>query len=325
MASDIITQSQRDGLKTRAIRLLAGVHAATVCPMTVGFAIDEAALADHVRRVSRSAGIKGLLINGHAGETAQLSRSEKRRVIEIVRGAVGPNVFITTGIYSESSLEAAAMAEEAASAGADALLLFPPNAWGTGQDPATVVAHHEIVGAATDLPLMLYQAPVTAGQMAYPLATLLKLVAIPSVVGIKEGSWEIATYEENRRAIKAVRPEIAVLGSGDEHLMVNYLIGTEGSQVSLAAIVPQLVVALWDAAEAGNWPLARALHDRIYPLSVAIYRQAPVAYATARLKACLRLLGQLTDDRTRPPIQPLGAEEYSRLEAALKLATSDRR
>jgi 4-hydroxy-tetrahydrodipicolinate synthase len=308
---------------TEAICALVGIHAATVCPMTTGFEIDENALADHVRRVSGSAGIKGLLINGHAGETAQLSRIEKRRVIEIVRSAVGTGLFITTGIYSESSLEAAAMAEDAAAAGADALLVFPPNAWGTGQDPATVVAHHKIIAAATDVPLMLYQAPVTAGAMAYPIATLLQLVAIPGVVGVKEGSWEIATYEENRRAIKAVRPEVAVLGSGDEHLMVNYLIGTEGSQVSLAAIVPDLIVALWDAAAAGDWTLARSLHDRIYPLSVAIYRQAPATYATARLKACLKILGLLEDDRMRPPIQPLDEQDYRRLEAALKLATSD--
>ncbi len=307
----------------RVNRALVGIHAATVCPMTTDFAIDEAALADHISRVGRSPGINGLLINGHAGETAQLSRAEKRRVIEIVRDVVGPELFITTGIYSESSLEAATMAEDAAAAGADALLVFPPNAWGTGQDPATVVAHHEIIAAATDVPLMLYQAPVTAGALAYPVATLLQLIAIRRVVGVKEGSWEIATYEENRRAIKAVRPEVAVLGSGDEHLLVNYLIGTEGSQVSLAAIVPDLIVALWDAAAAGDWTRARALHDRIYPLSVAIYRQAPAAYATARLKACLKILGLLADDRMRPPIQPLEAQEYGRLEAALKVATSD--
>jgi 4-hydroxy-tetrahydrodipicolinate synthase len=307
----------------KAIQALTGIHAATVCPLDAAYQIDEEALDAHVARVTRCKGIKGLLINGHAGENAQLSRAEKRRVIEVVRATVGPDMFITSGVYSEASAEAAVTAQDAEAAGADALLVFPPNGWGLGQDIATVLAHHHAVADATELPLLLYQAPVMAGQMAYPIETLTELVKIPTIAGVKEGSWEIAAYEENRRAIKIVRPDLAVLGSGDEHLLVNYLIGTEGSQVSLAAIVPELIVALWDASAAGDWAHARALHDRLYPLSAAIYRQAPKAWATARLKACLKILGHLADDRMRPPIQPLDLQEYARLEAALKHALTD--
>jgi 4-hydroxy-tetrahydrodipicolinate synthase len=170
------------------------------------------------------------------------------------------------------------------------------------------------------LPLLIYQAPVTAGRMGYPVRTLCALAELPSVAGIKEGSWEVATYEENRRATKAVRPDLAVLGSGDEHLLVSYLIGSEGSQVSLAAVAPGPVVALWNAAQAGDWVRARAFHDVIYPLAAAIYRQPPGAFATARLKACLKILGRLKDDRMRPPGQPLGPEEYRRLEIVLRYA-----
>jgi 4-hydroxy-tetrahydrodipicolinate synthase len=312
-----------DGRVAKAIRALTGIHAATVCPLDSCYRIDEASLCAHVLQVSGHKGVNGLLINGHAGENAQLSRAEKRRVIEVVRAAAGPDRFITSGIYSEASAEAAVTAQDAEAAGADALLVFPPNGWGLGQEIATVLAHHRMVAAATALPLLLYQAPVMAGHMAYPVATLTELVKIPTVAGVKEGSWEIAAYEENRRAIKAVRPDLAVLGSGDEHLLVNYLIGTEGSQVSLAAIVPDLIVALWDASAAGDWVRARAFHERIYPLSSAIYRRPPNAWATARLKACLKILGHLADDRMRPPIQRLDLDEYARLEAALKHALTD--
>jgi dihydrodipicolinate synthase/N-acetylneuraminate lyase len=44
-----------------------------------------------------------------------------------------------------------------------------------------------------------------------------------------------------------------VLGSGDERLMTSYLVGSTGSQVSLACVVPELVVGRWTAAEAGDW------------------------------------------------------------------------
>lgn len=306
-----------DGRAHHALGALTGIHAATICPLKTDFSIDEAVLAEHVRTVTHDTGVRGLLINGHAGENAQLTTEEKRRVIEIVRAATAPEIFVTSGIYSENSLEAAEAAAQAEASGADALLVFPPNGWALGQEIDVVVAHHRRIASATALPLLLYQAPVTAGHMAYPVATLEALIAIPSVIGIKEGSWEIATYEENRRAVEAVRPGLAILGSGDEHLMVNYLVGTEGSQVSLAAVVPEPVVALWDAARVGDWARARALHDRLYPLATAIYRRAPKGRATARLKACLKILGRLPFDGMRPPIQPLDAAEYRTLEAAL--------
>ena len=296
---------------------LAGIHAATICPLDPGYGIDEGALARHVATVAAVPGIDGLLINGHAGENFVLDPVEKARVVAVIRAAVGPDMFLTCGINAESSLQAARDAAAAEVAGADAVLVFPPNAWGLGQTPDGVRLHHEAVEAACSLPLVLYQAPVGAGGMPYPVSTLLDLVRSPRVVGIKEGSWETAAYEQNRRAVKAVRPDLAVLGSGDEHLLACYLLGTEGSQVSLAAIIPEAVVALWLAAEAGDWDAARAWHDAIYPLAVAIYRERPGAHATARLKACLKILGRLADDRVRPPIPPLPAEDYRRLEAAL--------
>lgn len=300
-----------------AIERLGGIHAATVCPLDDAYRVDEAALARHVDAVAAVPGIDGLLVNGHAGENFVLDPAEKARVVAAIRAAVGPGVFLTCGVNAESSLQAARDAAAAEAAGADAVLVFPPNAWALGQTRAGVRLHHDAVAAACGLPLVLYQAPVGAGAMPYPVATLLDLVASPRVAGIKEGSWEVAAYEENRRAVKALRPDLAVLGSGDEHLLACYLVGTEGSQVSLAAIVPEMVVGLWRAAERRDWVLARAWHDALYPLACAIYRERPGAHATARLKACLKILGRLADDRVRPPVPTLDADEHARLAAAL--------
>ena len=70
----------------------------------------------------------------------------------------------------------------------------------------------------------------------------------------------------------------------------------------------------------GDWKRARELHERVYPLSVAIYRRIPGNRATARLKTCLKLLGRLQHDTARPPIRPLPPEEAAELQAALKHA-----
>lgn len=299
---------------------LRGIHAATIVPMKPDFSIDEDALAAHISRVAAVPGINGLLVNGHAGENFVLSFAEKRRVVEIAREHSPEDCLIVAGVNHEASLEAAREAAMLQQAGADGLLVFPPNSWALGHADACVIEHHERVRDATHAPLMLYGAPVGAGAMAYSPSVLRHLVMDPRFVAIKDGSWEVAAYEENLRLIRGLRPDFSVLGSGDEHLLTSYIIGSAGSQVSLAAVVPELVVALWNAAEAGDWTEARAVHERLYPLSVAVYRDAPGGRATARLKACLKLLGRLSHDTVRPPQPSATAEELSTLSAALHIA-----
>ncbi|MBS7544094.1 dihydrodipicolinate synthase family protein [Ancylobacter oerskovii] len=298
---------------------LAGIHAATIVPMRDDYSIDAEALKAHIRAVVAVRGVRGLLLNGHAGENFVLSRDEKCRVVALAR-EVAPDVLIVSGVNSESSLEAAGEAAALEAAGADGLLVFPPNSWALGHDEECVLLHHAFIRDATRLPLMLYGAPVSAGRMSYSGPLLSRLAREPRIVAIKEGSWEVAAYEENMRRLHAERPGFAVLGSGDEHLLACYMIGTVGSQVSLAAAVPQLIVDLWEAAEAKDWDRARQVHERIYPLAVAIYREAPGGRATARLKTCLKLLGQLDNDTLRPPQNPTTQQEIESLRRALDLA-----
>jgi 4-hydroxy-tetrahydrodipicolinate synthase len=296
---------------------LRGIHAATIVPMTPDFEIDEPALAAHIASVTSVPGINGLLVNGHAGENFVLSLAEKRRVVEIAREHAPKACLIVSGVNHESSLEAAREANALEQAGADGLLVFPPNSWALSHADDCVIEHHRYIRNATTLPLMLYAAPVGAGAMAYAPALLERLVADHRFVAVKEGSWEVAAYEQNSRLIRKLRPDFTVLSSGDEHLLTSYIIGTAGSQVSLAAVVPEAVVGLWSAAEVGDWSRARAMHERLYPLAVAIYRDAPGGRATARLKACLRLLGRLACDAVRPPQAPVTPTEQRALELAL--------
>ncbi len=296
-----------------------GVFAATVCPMDAAGTIDELALSEHLERIAAVDGIRGFLVNGHAGENFTLRQAEKRRVLELARAAVDGSLIVA-GVNAEATDVAVDEALDAAAAGADAIMVFPPFSWALSQDPAAVVAHHEAIAAATDLPMFLYQAPVGAAEMAYRPHLLAALVRLPKVVGIKEGSWETAAYEANRRLVLRIRPDVAVMASGDEHLFACFVLGTEGSLVSLAALAPDMVVGLERAVSRGDLATARALNDRISPLAKVIYGTPPSGRATARLKYCLARLGRLPDPTMRRPITALDAEERSRLEAAMVVA-----
>lgn len=293
-----------------------GIYASTIVPFEVSGAIDEDALARHLGGVLADDGIHGLLVNGHAGENAVLSRAEHRRVIEIAR-RIAAGRLIVAGVNSESSERAASLARDATEAGADAVMVFAPFSWALGADPRAIVAHHHAIHDATPLPLFLFQGSVRAGQTAFTLDVLRDLLKLPRVVGIKEGSWETSAYEAVRRLTKSLRPDVGVMASGDEHLFTCFVLGSEGSLVSLAAVTPELITALDRAVQKGDLAEARAVHEPIYLLAKAIYGTVPGSLATARLKACLKLLGRLERATCRAPVGDLPREEYARLERVL--------
>src|SRR5206468_12129165 len=165
---------------------LRGIHAATIVPMTSDFELDEARLAAHLGSVASTPGINGLLVNGHAGENFVLSLGEKERVVELARELAPKDCLIVSGVNHEASLDAAREAAALEQAGADGLLVFPPNSWALGHADDCVIEHHRHVRDATTVPLMLYAAPVGAGAMAYAPPLLKQLVADHRYVAIKE-------------------------------------------------------------------------------------------------------------------------------------------
>lgn len=294
-----------------------GIYPSTIVPLRPDLSLDEAALARHTAQVCAPDGIVGVLCNGHAGENVYLSRSEKQRVLEITVSEVGTSRLVVCGINAEATEEALLHAHDAREAGADAIMVFAPNGWATFHDPAAIIAHHEAVIAAAGLPVFLFQGSVNAGRTAFPPALLAQLALLPGVVGIKEGSWETAAYEASRRAVAKAAPHVRVMASGDEHLFTCYVLGSEGSLVSLADIIPETIVALDRAVRASDLAEARRHHDVIYPLARAIYGTAPGGWATARIKACLALLGRLPCAATKRPVGPLPAAEIDRLRHVL--------
>ena len=300
-----------------------GVYAATPAPLTGDFALDEASLRTLLAELAAVPGLAGFLVNGHAGENPSMPLADQCRIVAIAAETVGDRVTVISGVNVENSLAAAAHARDLEDAGADALMVFAPNGWALFQDEQTALIHHRRILDATAAPLLLFQASVGAGAMAYPLETLRRLVRLPRVVAIKEGSWEVAAYEANRRLIREAAPHVAVMGSGDEHLFTSFAVGSEGSIVSLAAVVPEPVIALFDAVRAGNLAAARDLNERIWPLARAIYRAAPGGRANARLKTCLKMLGRFPDDAMLPPQIATPPQEHEALRAALATARGE--
>jgi 4-hydroxy-tetrahydrodipicolinate synthase len=296
-----------------------GIYPSTVLPMRADFSLDWEAYAKHTAHCVMRPGIRGVLINGHAGENYVITRAEKRRAVEVTRATLDATKLIVAGVNAESSLEAAEEAREACAAGADAIMVFLPNAFALAHTTAMAVLHHRcIADAVPGVPMFLFQAHHAAGRMGFTPETMAELLKIKTVVGIKEGGWEVDGYDALRRQVKRLRPDVAVCASGDEHLLACMVHGSDGSLVSLADLMPDEIVALDAAVRANDLPAARALHEKLEPLAEAIYGAPPGGRATARLKWCLREMGIIPDATVRLPQPPVDTADAAALMAALK-------
>ena len=223
--------------------------------------IDEAALASAPRRRGVATdGIVGVLINGHAGENFMLSRAEKKRVVEIAqaddRRAGDPGLRHQRGELARGRRPRPRCGSRRRRRAAGVSAVFLGAVAGRHDGAQSPPPRRRRLEAAADaLPGGRRHAA-----LAYNAATCWpRWCSCPNVVGIKEGSWESARYEANRRLVRAVAPQVAVMASGDEHLLTCMAIGSEGSLVSLAVLVPDLIVALDRAIAASDLATARSV------------------------------------------------------------------
>lgn len=285
---------------------LSGVTVATVLPFHDDFSIDWASYERVLAYCTRPEGIRAVFVNGHAGEGATLTDAERVEVIRRTRAFIGTDVPLLTGIIAWSTEEAIAQARLAEEAGVDAAVLFPLPQFsgGAGTDPRYALDYVDSLLAATDLPVSIFQQPVSSGY-GYSSAILGELVARPRVIAVKEGSGDIGLYEDNLRRIKAVAPDCYMLPSNYHWLVAQVAIGADGILSGMASLIPDLLSDLWAAAEAGDLHTLRALNDRLHPIVRTIYGAPPLIEMHTRIKVALRHLGVIGSATPRRPLLPV--------------------
>jgi 4-hydroxy-tetrahydrodipicolinate synthase len=284
---------------------LRGVTVATVLPFNDDLSIDWDGYARVLDYCACPDGIAAVFVNGHAGEGGSLSDEERGAVIARTRGHIGAKPLLA-GIIGHSTAECIRQARIAETAGADCAVLFPPVALGGGASSTSraPVAFVRAVSEAIDVSVSIFQYPVTSGAGYLP-ETLAEIAAIDRVIAIKEGSDTMLAYDENRRAIKAVDPDVAILASNFNWFLPQLAVGADGLLSGLASLAPHLFVELWQASLADDLGAMRDVNERLYPVVRAIYGPQPLIDMHTRMKVGLQALGVIANADPRPPLLPV--------------------
>ncbi|WP_197094655.1 dihydrodipicolinate synthase family protein [Microvirga massiliensis] len=107
-----------------------------------------------------------------------------------------------------------------------------------------------------------------------------------------------------------------VLTTHSAWLMASLTMGANGLLSGAGSVIPDLHVALFEAIQRCDLREARAINERIYPLTQAFYAP-PFLDMHNRMKEALVLLGRLEKAFVRPPLVRLPRREIDRLSRAL--------
>lgn len=288
---------------------LRGVNPAPVTPFNRDGTVDYAAikrLGSWLRTVD---GVKSLTVLGHAGEGTFLERDEQTKVIEAFVESVNSSIPIIAGITLEGTAVAAAEAKRAVKAGASAGLLYPSHGWlRFGYQKGAPQDKYRQVYEESGLPLVLFQYP-DATKCTYDLQTLLDISAQPGVFAMKNGVRNVRRWDTEIPVIRRERPDLQILSCHDEYLL-STVFDIDGFLVGYGNIAPEPLFEMLKAGKAKDYKAARAIHDRLLPVTKSVYHRGSHMEGTVALKHALVARGILEHATVRSPLMPLepGAE-----------------
>ena len=280
--------------------LFRGSITALVTPFREG-KVDEDAFRRLVER-QIAAGTHGLVPVGTTGETVTLSLDEHRRMVEFCVEVAGGRVPVIAGADSNDTKKAIELVRHAKTVGADAALVVLPYYNRPSQEG--IQRHFAAINDAVQLPVILYDVPSRTG-VTITVDAMVKIAAMPNVIGIKDATADLAKMSLMRQAIG----EDFVWLSGDDPTALGYYAHGGGGCISVSAnVAPEACAAFHNACLAGDFGTALYGQERLIKLHRALFLDnspAPTKFALAELGLCseeVRLPLAPCADAARPAV-----------------------
>ena len=218
-----------------------------------------------------------------------------------------------TGVAECTTAAACRFAADAQKAGVDGLMVLPAMVYKS--DPRETVAHFRSVAAAGDLPVMIYNNPVSYGVDITP-QMFVDLGDEPRFVAIKESS-------ENVRRITDIKilchDRFALFCGVDDLVLEAQLLGATGWVSGLVNAFPAENRLLWDLAIAGKRDEALELYRWYTPLLHLDTHVKLVQYIKLAVHEC-----GLGSEMVRPPRLPLAGREREGVLAIIRKGIASR-
>ncbi len=289
-----------------------GVFPAAVTHFHQDESLDLESTLQHLDVMIR-AGIDGVIMLGTVGENCSLEYNEKLDVLKATVDHVAGRIPVLSGVAEYTTKLASRFASDAQSCGVDGLMVLPAMVYKS--DARETIAHFRKVASASDLPIMVYNNPVSYKVDITP-EMFQDLADEPKLAVIKESSEDVRRITDIKNACG---DRYDIFCGVDDLALESVLLGAVGWVSGLVNAFPAENAALWQLATSGQWEEALAIYRWYTPLlhldtDVKLVQYIKLAVAEV----------ELGSELTRAPRLPLIGEERERVTKIIREAIATR-
>jgi len=274
-----------------------GILVPIVTPFDKNGDIDTVVLTNIVNSFIEK-GVAGIVACGTTGEYYTFSPEERELVLSTIAKAAKGKVTLIAGVNSLSTEHSIELANQAKQLGYDGLMLSA-NPYSLPSQEG-IIAHFQKVADASSLPIIMYNFPDRVG-VSIEFETVAHLAKHPNIAGIKESSGD---FSHALRMMQANFENFEVVCGCDDQPVDFFFWGSKSWIAGAANVFPEEQVKLFNAAQEGDWELAKQIMSDIYP---AIHSMESGNYNQKAKAGCLK--GTVDVGNVRIPLVPMTQEE----------------
>lgn len=279
----------------------AGIYAAMLTPFKTDGDINEAVLR-HMIDFMIAKGLHGVFPISSVGEFVHLSLEQCYRFMEVVVEQARGKIAVIPGVSSTCAENSIKLTRKAEALGCDGVVICPPYYYPISQE--SMEKHFELVAGATRLPVILYNIPLFAAPISADVVQRLSRRA--NIVGMKDSSGSMVDLMHYMDKVRRTGADLSFLVGREEILAPALSAGACGCMTASAGIIPEIMVGIWEAWQAGDYGKANRTQQAMLPLIRAMFAAPfPVGF-----KAALEMRGFAMG----PYKQPLSAGEEEKLQ-----------
>lgn len=282
-----------------------GTGVALVTPFTSDGEVDFSGLERLIEH-QINGGVEYLVALGTTGESATLSKDEKKAIWEFIAEKVAGRLPLMAGIGGNNTREIVKAVEEFKIPGYEAILSVSPYYNKPVQEG--MYQHYKAIAEASQLPILLYNVPGRTGSNLAPETTLRLASNFKNIFGVKEASGNFDQFNQ----ILKDKPSDFLFISGDDSVTLPMIaMGGAGIISVVANAIPRHFSDMIRLCLEGKFKEAQPLHYKLIDFTNLMFAEGN----PAGVKCALKHVG-ICSDALRLPLVSVSEATSEKIKAA---------
>jgi 5-dehydro-4-deoxyglucarate dehydratase len=288
-----------------------GIHGFPVSPFNTEGELDVDALKVNIEFLIDN-GLQSIFIACGSSEFHAVSNEEYRVMLETAVSVAGGRVPVYSGVGGNIT-NALQLASISAQVGVDGYLILPPYLVEGEQEG--LYNYFKTIAESTDLNAIIYQ----RDNAIFKLETVLKLVEIPQIIGLKDGYGNMELNIELTQTIRGRLEWFNGMPFAEVTMPIYYALGYRSYSSAMSNYLPHISRLFYHALQNNNQSLLSEIYQEVI-LPINRIRKQRKGYAVALIKAGMEIVGLPVGKAVRAPFTPVEAEHYAELEKIIQHA-----